>query len=91
MEFAGLQLPPCSIPSTPSYERTFGYLRSKPAGLNEPWKSTNNLCLAASLATRVVVYHPLIATIHEVYLHSSYSPVGKCLEQVKMIFYRQPS
>ena len=31
----------CSIPLTPSYDSTLGYLYSNPAGLNEPWKSIN--------------------------------------------------
>ena len=38
----------------------------------------------------VIVDHPLIASVHKINLKSFYSPFIESLEEIKIVFYRQP-
>ena len=40
--------------------------------------------------TFVVVYHPLIAAVHKVYLYSRNAPVGKSLKEIEVILDGKP-
>ena len=38
----------------------------------------------------IEVHHPLVATVHEVYLHARYTPLGITLEEVHVVLYSEP-
>ena len=44
-----------------------------------------------SCYTFVVVHHPLVATVHEVNLHTLHAPFFELREEVEIVFYTQPS